>query len=49
MTQTTCFILEESQISHAWYNIAADLPSVLAPILNTIAKQSVVADGYWRY
>nr|WP_198982729.1 TrpB-like pyridoxal phosphate-dependent enzyme [Herbaspirillum sp. ASV7] len=43
MTKMTRFILDESKIPHTWYNIAADLPSPLAPMLHPISKRPIEA------
>ena len=35
------FVLEESRIPKAWYNIAADLPVPLAPVIHPGTKQPI--------
>ncbi len=39
MSDTVKYLLEESRLPKAWYNIAADLPTPLAPPLNPGTKQ----------
>ncbi len=34
MTESTKIVLEESEIPHQWYNIAADLPKPLPPVIH---------------
>ena len=41
MTETVKYLLDESRIPRAWYNIAADLPSPLAPPLNPATGEPV--------
>ncbi len=40
MSQTK-FLLEESQMPRAWYNIQADLPKALPPVLHPGTLQPV--------
>ena len=34
MSETVKYVLDESRIPKAWYNIAADLPVPLAPVIH---------------
>jgi len=36
------FVLDETQIPKFWYNLAADLPAPLPPVLHPGTKQPVV-------
>ncbi len=40
-TSTTKYLLDESQLSEAWYNVQADLPSPLSPPLNPGTGQPI--------
>ncbi len=40
----TKYLLNEDEIPHAWYNIQADLPHPLAPVLHPGTKQPVTPD-----
>jgi len=42
--QTTKFVLDESRIPRAWYNIAADLPVQPPPGLNPVTAQPLTPD-----
>jgi tryptophan synthase beta chain len=42
--QTTKFVLDESRIPRAWYNIAADLPAQPPPGLNPMTGQPLTPD-----
>jgi tryptophan synthase beta chain len=44
MNPSTKFLLDESQMPRHWYNIAADLPKALPPMLNPGTSKPVVAD-----
>ncbi|PCE30204.1 TrpB-like pyridoxal phosphate-dependent enzyme [Burkholderia ubonensis] len=48
MTQTTRFILDESRLPHTWYNLAADLPKPMPPMLHPDTRQPVQADDLAR-
>ena len=39
------FVLDETQIPKAWYNLAADLPKPLAPVLHPGTKQPIGPGG----
>lgn len=41
MSEQVKYTLDESQIPEAWYNIAADAPSVAQPVLHPATKQPV--------
>jgi tryptophan synthase beta chain len=41
MSDTTKFLLTEEQIPKAWYNIQADLPSPLPPVIHPGTKQPI--------
>ncbi len=41
MTDTVKFTLDEDRIPKAWYNLAADLPSPLPPVLHPGTKQPI--------
>lgn len=44
MSQTTRFMLDESRIPRSWYNLAADLPSPLPPMLHPETKRPLETD-----
>ncbi|MBK1735188.1 TrpB-like pyridoxal phosphate-dependent enzyme [Halorhodospira abdelmalekii] len=44
MSETTKYLLDEARLPRTWYNINADLPQPLAPVLNPATKQPVSAD-----
>jgi tryptophan synthase beta chain len=44
MAEHTKYLLTEDEIPKAWYNIAADLPMPLPPILHPFTKQPVTPD-----
>jgi tryptophan synthase beta chain len=44
MSQQVKYVLDESQIPEQWYNIAADAPNVLTPVLHPGTKQPVTPD-----
>ncbi len=44
MTETTKYLLPENRIPRAWYNLAADLPEPLAPVLHPGTGQPVGPD-----
>jgi tryptophan synthase beta chain len=44
MTDKTKFILEESEIPRAWYNINADMPVSPGPVLHPVTKEPVTPD-----
>ena len=44
MTETTKYLLPEDRIPRAWYNLAADLPEPLAPVLHPGTGQPVGPD-----
>ncbi len=44
MTETVKYVLDEARMPRAWYNIAADLPTPLAPPLNPATQEPVDAD-----
>ena len=41
MSSATKYLLEESQMPRAWYNIQADLPKALPPVLHPGTLQPV--------
>ena len=44
MSDTTKFLLSEDRIPRHWYNIAADLPEPLAPVLHPGTGQPIGPD-----
>ncbi|HMN84512.1 MAG TPA: TrpB-like pyridoxal phosphate-dependent enzyme [Bauldia sp.] len=44
MSETVKYLLDESRIPKAWYNLAADLPTPLAPPLHPGTKQPIGPD-----
>ena len=44
MSDTTKFLLPENRIPKSWYNIAADLPEPLAPVLHPGTGQPIGPD-----
>ncbi len=44
MSDQVKYILDESQIPHAWYNIAADAPFAASPVLHPGTKQPITPD-----
>ncbi len=44
MTETVKYLLDEASLPRFWYNINADLPEPLAPVLNPATKQPVTAE-----
>ena len=44
MTETTKYNLPESELPKAWYNIQADLPFELPPVLHPGTKQPIGPD-----
>ena len=44
MTDTVKYVLDESRIPKAWYNLQADLPKPLPPVLHPGTKQPVGPD-----
>ena len=44
MTDTVKFLLDESRIPRQWYNINADLPEPMAPVLHPGTKEPVTPD-----
>jgi tryptophan synthase beta chain len=44
MEKRTKFILDEEEIPKYWYNIQADLPELLPPILHSRTRNPVTAD-----
>ncbi len=44
MTNTTRFLLNETDIPKTWYNIMADSPVSLAPVLHPVTKEPVTPD-----
>lgn len=44
MTDTVKFVLDESRMPRHWYNINADLPAPLAPVLHPGTHQPISAD-----
>jgi tryptophan synthase beta chain len=44
MTEPVKYLLDEQDIPDAWYNINADLPEPLAPVLHPGTKQPITAD-----
>ncbi|QIK37704.1 TrpB-like pyridoxal phosphate-dependent enzyme [Caldichromatium japonicum] len=44
MTETVKYLLDEAHLPRFWYNINADLPEPLAPVLNPATKQPVTAE-----
>ena len=47
MSQTTKYLLDESQMPKFWYNIQADLPQAAPPVLHPGTLQPVGPD-VWR-
>ena len=41
MTAVTKYLLEESQMPRSWYNIQADLPKALPPVLHPGTLQPI--------
>lgn len=41
MTSTVKYLLTEDQMPTAWYNIQADLPTPLAPVLHPGTQQPI--------
>lgn len=44
MNQHTRFILDENDLPHSWYNVLADSPVSLPPVLHPVSKQPVTPD-----
>ncbi|MBK5936438.1 TrpB-like pyridoxal phosphate-dependent enzyme [Halorhodospira halophila] len=44
MSETVKYVLDEARIPRTWYNITADLPTPLAPVLHPATRQPVSAD-----
>ncbi|HXF81903.1 MAG TPA: TrpB-like pyridoxal phosphate-dependent enzyme [bacterium] len=44
MTDTVKYLLDETRIPQAWYNIAADLPVAMPPVIHPGAKQPIGPD-----
>ena len=44
MTDTVKYVLDESRIPKAWYNLQADLPKPLPPVLHPGTKKPVGPD-----
>jgi len=44
MSDTVKFLLDETHLPKAWYNINADLPEPMAPVLHPGTKQPITAD-----
>ncbi len=44
MSDTTKYLLPENRIPKSWYNIAADLPEPLAPVLHPGTGQPIGPD-----
>ncbi len=44
MTQHTRFILDENDLPRSWYNVLADSPVSLPPVLHPVTKQPVTPD-----
>ncbi|ABM62406.1 TrpB-like pyridoxal phosphate-dependent enzyme [Halorhodospira halophila] len=44
MSETVKYVLDEARIPRAWYNISADLPAPLAPVLHPATREPVSAD-----
>ncbi|MCC3752055.1 MAG: TrpB-like pyridoxal phosphate-dependent enzyme, partial [Halorhodospira halophila] len=44
MSETVKYVLDEARIPRTWYNISADLPTPLAPVLHPATRQPVSAD-----
>ncbi|MEN6408686.1 MAG: TrpB-like pyridoxal-phosphate dependent enzyme, partial [Anaerolineaceae bacterium] len=44
MSENTRFQLNENDIPHFWYNIAADSPIAPTPVLNPLTKEPVTPD-----
>lgn len=44
MTEPVKYLLPEERLPKAWYNIAADLPEPLAPVLHPESREPVTAD-----
>ena len=44
MSDTVKYVLDEGRIPKAWYNIAADLPKALPPVLHPGTKQPIGPD-----
>ena len=44
MTEQTKFILDDSRLPKAWYNINADLPTPPAPVLHPGTLEPVTPD-----
>ncbi|MCG5539628.1 MULTISPECIES: TrpB-like pyridoxal phosphate-dependent enzyme [unclassified Halorhodospira] len=41
MSETVKYVLDEARIPRAWYNISADLPAPLAPVLHPATREPV--------
>ena len=46
MSGKTKYLLDESRIPKAWYNINADMPMPPQPVLNPQTKQPATADDF---
>ncbi len=44
MSETVKYLLEESRLPRAWYNITADMPEPMAPVLHPVSREPVTAD-----
>jgi len=44
MSPQTRFLLDESDLPKSWYNIVADSPVPMPPILNPITKEPITPD-----
>ena len=44
MNDTIKYVLDEGRIPNSWYNIAADLPKPLPPVLHPGTKQPIGPD-----
>ena len=44
MSETVKYLLDESRLPRAWYNITADMPEPMAPVLHPVSREPVTAD-----
>ena len=44
MMNTTKYLLPESEMPHQWYNIVADLPTPMLPVLHPVTQQPITPD-----
>ncbi len=48
MTDSVKYLLDESRIPKAWYNLQADLPKPLPPVLHPGTRQPIGPDDLRR-